>query len=259
LKYSSLIVSAVMISFIAAGGSGAAERGGGVPGPSKEKIEKLIRDYILHNPEIILKSIQDHQTKQLAAQAAQAKKRLRDRLRELTRSPGSPVGGNPKGDVTVVEFFDYRCGYCRKSFPAVVELEKTDPNVRIVFKEFPILGPASLLAARAALAARLQGKYFALHKKMMGGEVEISETGIMEAASKLGLDTDKLREDMNSPAISEEIQKNNRLASEIGITGTPAFIVGEELIPGAIDIDGLRQLVLEARKGIPALRLNEIQ
>jgi len=248
----------MMIS-MALAGSGFAERGPDISNPSKEIIEKLIRDYIFHNPEIILKSLRDHQIKQEAVRSAQAKKRLRARLQELTQSSGSPVGGNPKGDVTVVEFFDYRCGYCRKSFPAVVELEKSDPNVRIVFKEFPILGPASLLAARAALAARLQGKYFALHKKMMGGEVEISEAGIMGAASKLGLDTDKLRKDMNSPAITEEIQKNNRLASELGITGTPAFIVGNELIPGAIDIDGLRHLVLEARKGIPALRLGGIK
>ena len=200
---------------------------------------------------------QGGQKKQQETQAAQAKARLKEQLQELTQNPGSPFIGKPDGDVTVVEFFDYSCGYCRKAFPALIELQKTDPNVRIVFKEFPILGPSSLFAARAALAAHIQGKYFAFHKKLMEGEVEISETGIMDAASKLGLDTNKLREDIESLAITKEIQNNNQLAKEIGITGTPAFIVGDELVPGVISADGLRQLILIARKGIPALRLEK--
>ncbi len=255
MKFLSALAPLLLMGFLAAGCSESeAPKAAKV---SKEEVEKLVRDYILHNPEIILKSVRDHQAKQQAEKTARAKKQLDDKHEELTRSPGSPVGGNPEGDVTVVEFFDYRCGYCRKSFPALIELERTDPKVRIVFKEFPILGPQSLFAARAALAARAQGKYLALHKAMMGGRVPVSEAGIMAAAKSLGIDAEKLRKDMDDPAVAAEIRKNNQLAADLGIRGTPAFVVGKELIPGAADIARLRQLVRQARSGAPVIRLRE--
>jgi protein-disulfide isomerase len=255
LKFLSALAPLLLMGFLAAGCSESeAPKAAKLP---KEEVEKLLRDYILHNPEVILKSVRDHQAKQQANKTARAKKQLEDKQDELTRSPGSPVAGNPGGDVTVVEFFDYRCGYCRKSFPALLELERTDPKVRIVFKEFPILGPQSLFAARAALAARAQGKYFALHKAMMSGRVPISEKGIMAAVKSLGIDADKLKKDMDAPAVAAELRQNNQLAAALGVRGTPAFIVGKQLSPGAATIARLRQLVRQARSGAPVIRLRE--
>jgi protein-disulfide isomerase len=249
-----LLAAAIAVS-ITAIPAGAAERKTAAPGMGKEQIEKLIESYILRNPEIILKSVRDHEARQKTTRAKQARLNLKARREELTRSPTSPVGGNPEGDVTVVEFFDYQCSYCRRSFPALMEIEKTDPKVRIVFKEFPILGPASLLAARAALAAKAQGKYVEFHKALMGGRADVSEAGLISLAASLGMDTKKLRRDMDAFAIRNELNRNRALARALGITGTPAFIVGSEFVPGAVDVDGLRDLIQRARKGIPGLRL----
>ena len=252
---SMLLAAAVVAAVIttpagAASPAGAAESKKAVPGMDRERIEKLIERYILRHPEVILKSVRDHEARQKAARAARAKKNLKARREELARSPGSPVGGNPEGDVTVVEFFDYNCSYCRRSFPALVEIEKSDPKVRIVFKEFPILGPGSLLAARAALAAKSQGKYVEFHKALMGGRAKTSEAGLMSLATSLGMDAKKLRREMDAPAIGKELARNRALAQALGITGTPAFVVGSELVPGAVDARGLRELIRKTRKGM---------
>ena len=251
----SILLAAAIAAAIATTTTSAAEPNKAAPGLDKERIEKLIESYILRHPEVILKSVRDHQAREKAAQAAQAKANLKARHKELTRSPGSPVGGNPAGDVTVVEFFDYNCSYCRRAFPALVEIEKTDPKVRIVFKEFPILGPGSFFAARAALAAKAQGKYVEFHKALMSGQAETGEAGLMSLATSLGMDTKKLRQDMDAPAVREELEKNRKLARALGITGTPAFVIGDEFVPGAVNAQELRELIQRARKGRPGLRL----
>ncbi len=254
LLTAAVAAAAVTIALPATAGAAsparAAESKKAAPGMDRERIEKLIERYILRHPEVILKSVRDHEARQKAARAARAKENLKTRREELTRSPGSPVGGNPEGDVTVVEFFDYNCSYCRRSFPALVEIEKSDPKVRIVFKEFPILGPGSLLAARAALAAKSQGKYVEYHKALMGGRAKTSEAGLMSLAASLGMDAKKLRREMDAPAIMKELAHNRALARALGITGTPAFVVGSELVPGAVDARGLRELIRKARKGM---------
>ena len=251
----SILLAAAMSAAILITPAGAAELKKTAPDLDKERIEKLIESYILRHPEVILKSVKDHQARQKAAQAAQAKKNLKIFSKQLTRNPGSPVGGNPKGDVTVVEFFDYHCSYCRKSFPALMEIEKTDPKGRIVFKEFPILGPGSVFAARVALAAKAQGKYLEIHKAMMSGKAKTDEAGLMSLAKSLGMDLIKLRQDMNSPDIRKELINNQELGQVLGITGTPAFIIGDELITGGMNTQGLRELIQRARKGHPGLRL----
>lgn len=248
-------VAAAAVTTAVPAAAGAAEPKKAAPGMDRERIEKLIERYILRHPEVILKSVRDHEARQKAARAARAKANLKTRREELTRSPGSPVGGNPEGDVTVVEFFDYNCSYCRRSFPALVEIEKSDPKVRIVFKEFPILGPGSLLAARAALAAKAQGKYVEFHKALMGGRVKTSEAGLMSLAASLRIDAKKLRREMDAPAIGKELAHNRALARALGITGTPAFVVGSELVPGAVNARRLREMIQRTRKSLPGLKL----
>jgi protein-disulfide isomerase len=158
------------------------------------------------------------------------------------------VAGNPKGDVTVVEFFDYRCGYCKRVTPVLKELMAGDPNLRVVFKELPILSPESNLAAKAALAAEAQGKYLPFHEALMASDSSLSMPDILQLATALKLDTAKLQADMNKPEIQAAIQKNHALAQAVGITGTPAFIIGPELVPGAIELPALKELIAKARK-----------
>ena len=154
----------------------------------------------------------------------------------------SPVGGNPHGDITVVEFFDYNCGYCKKVSGGLKELAARDPNVRIVYKEFPILSQESTAAAKAALAARRHGKYEEFHYGLMAAE-KTDDAAIQTLATKLGLDYSSLNKDMADQKWDAQLARNHQLANALGINGTPAFIIGDSLIPGAVDAEKLISLV----------------
>ena len=211
----------------------------------KSEVEKTVREYLLNNPGVVLEAIDAFRAKQEAKDKDRSKAIIAAHRGKLENDPNSPVGGNPKGDVTMVEFFDYRCGYCKRVFPAVVELLNTDGNIRYVFKEFPILGDASVFAARAALAAwKLdKDKYFAFHTALMGAKGSLSEDNVMKIASDNGLPVADLRKAMEDPEIDEDLKKNSGLAQALGITGTPAFIIGDDLIPGAVSLETLKKLV----------------
>ncbi len=172
---------------------------------------------------------------------------IRDRHAEIYDDPSSPVGGNPRGDVTIVEFFDYRCPYCKQTQPMIETMLKEDSKLRIVYKEFPILGPESVYASRVALAARMQGKYVAFHQAMMNTKGKITEDVILKVAASVGTDIARARKDMDAPEIAAVIGKNLTLADALDVEGTPAFIVGDKVIPGALDLDELKRLVADAR------------
>ncbi|MBL27158.1 MAG: hypothetical protein CMM50_06365 [Rhodospirillaceae bacterium] len=211
---------------------------------SKDQIEEMIHLYILDHPEVILDSVRAYSEKQEAAAKGKVKERLvalRDQLHT------GPSAGNPDADVTMVEFFDYRCGYCKKSLPTVVEMLEKDPNLRIVFKDYPILSPESKAAAKAAIAADKQGKYFEMHNALMASRGSFTDEQIMEIAAEVGLDTDKLAADMNSPETEAILAENMALAGELGINGTPTFIVHDTLVPGAMDIETMKHVIEEAR------------
>jgi protein-disulfide isomerase len=157
------------------------------------------------------------------------------------------VIGNPNGDVTVVEFFDYRCPYCKSVAAAFVDLYEKDGKVRLVLKEFPILGPESEFAAKAALAAQKQGKYREFHLAMMSFKGKMTNDDVRQLAAKVGLDVAKLEQDMQDPAITETINRNYALAEALGIKGTPAFIIGNELVPGAITADEMQKRIAAVR------------
>ena len=158
-----------------------------------------------------------------------------------------PIKGNPNGDVTIVEFFDARCGFCKQLHPAMDALVRRDPNVRVVLKDLPVLGPNSVLAARALLAAHRQGRYLAFYDALLALRVEPTEPAIRQQAERVGLDWTRLRRDMDDPAIARRIETNLRLAQTLGIEGTPALVIGETLVPGAVDLPALERLVAEAR------------
>jgi protein-disulfide isomerase len=213
-----------------------------------DPFEQRVREYLLQNPEVIMEALQILQERQRAAEAEGLKRTIAERSDEILNDPDAPVGGNPAGDVTLVEFFDYNCPYCRRVAPTVVELEETDPDLRLVYKEFPILGPGSQFAARAALASRKQGKYVAFHNAVMQASEQVTEESVMEIARTVGLDPEQLKTDMQDPAIQEAIARNLRLANALGITGTPSFVIGQEIVPGAADLGTLQDLIARARR-----------
>jgi protein-disulfide isomerase len=216
----------------------------------REAIEKVIHDYLLEHPEVVIDALKAGQEKLKAKEAEEAKAEIAKRRDELLRDPASPVGGNPKGDVTIVEFFDYRCPYCKQMEPGLEALLKEDPKLRIVYKEFPILGPESLVASRAALAALKQGneKYLRFHATMMNAKGQINEDVILKLAGDSGLDVARIKTDMSAPEIETLIKRNYELADSLDIKGTPAFVIGDSLTPGAVDIATLRRLVAAARR-----------
>ena len=224
---------------------------GVVPGvssrPSDDGLEQRIRDYILANPRVIVEAVQRMETDQRVAQTGELGQLIRANSAEIFNDPATPVGGNPQGDVSLVEFFDYNCPYCRRVAPTLVEIEGGDPNLRIVYKEWPILGPNSEFAARAALAAHQQGKYVAFHKGLMFGSGLVDEARVMTVATEVGLDLDRLRQDMEAQEIDESIARNRALARVLRIGGTPAFVIGDRLLPGAADAKVIRTLIEQAR------------
>jgi protein-disulfide isomerase len=213
------------------------------------KIEQIIHDYLLAHPEVIIEAVSKYQAQQEQAAAAAQARALVDRREELIHAPDAPVLGNPSGDVTIVEFFDYQCPYCKSTARSVLETVSADGNVRLVFKEFPILGPASDYAAKAALAAQKQGKYRELHMALMAFKGKLTEEDVMRLATDLGLDVIRLADDMDAPEIAASLARNHELAGALGVRGTPAFVIGDQLVPGAITVDEMRQRIAAARQG----------
>jgi protein-disulfide isomerase len=213
-----------------------------------DPFEQRVREYLLQNPEVIMEALQILQERQRAAEAEGVKRTIAERSDEILNDPAAPVGGNPDGDVTLVEFFDYNCHYCRRVAPTVVELEQADRDLRLVYKEFPILGPGSQFAARAALASQQQGKHAAFHNALMQANQQVTEETVMDIARAIGLDTKRLEQDMQAPAIQDAIARNLQLANTLGITGTPSFIIGERMVPGAVDLRTLQGLIAEVRQ-----------
>lgn len=225
--------------------AGAAE----IPAAQREAIEGIIHDYLMKNPDVLIEAIRNAEDKLNHEADAKATKVLSDRASEIFDDPATPVGGNPKGDVNIVEFFDYRCPYCKQVLPTLQTVLKEDHQLRFVYKEFPVLGPASVVAAHAALAAQRQGKYEAFHTAMMATKGQITEDTVYKVAGSVGLDVDRLKQDMAAPEIDRELKANMALAEELNIRGTPGFIVGTKIVPGALDLDALKNMIAEARKG----------
>ena len=216
----------------------------------KTAIEHVVHDYLLSHPELMIDVLQAAKEQQQRQTEQHAQQVLKARRSEILDDPTSPVGGNVHGDVTVVEFFDYRCPYCKRVQPSIEVMLKEDAGLRIVYKEFPILGLPSVFATRVALAAQKQGKYDAFHRAMMAtpGEAEIDEQVIIEVARSVGLDIDRMKADIRAPEIDAVLRHNFELARALAIDGTPGIIIGDEIMYGAADIETLKRAVATARK-----------
>jgi protein-disulfide isomerase len=218
--------------------------------PDRQAIEQIIHDYLMAHPEVVIESLRAGDARAKEQAAAETRAQIAQHHDELVHDANSPVGGNPAGDVTIVEFFDYRCPYCKQVEPVLDALVKEDRRIRVVYKEFPILGPDSVIASRVSLAALKQSpqKYARLHAALMSAKGELGQDVVLKAAEAAGLDVARIKTDMNGPEVEALIKRNYDLAEALNIRGTPAFIVGNELRPGAIDLPIFKKMVADARK-----------
>ncbi len=213
-----------------------------------EQIKKMIQEYLFRNPKDLREAIIALQAYELKQQQKSARMALVAQQKNLYGSSVSFVAGNPNGDVTLIEFFDYNCTYCRRSMKDLMTLIDTDPKLKVIFKEFPILGEGSVYAARAAVASMKQEKYIEFHMALMQVRGSTGKGNVLEIAEEVGLDVEKLEKDMKAPYITKEIDEVLRTASAIGINGTPAYVIGDSVIGGAVGLAELRRQIAEVRK-----------
>lgn len=215
---------------------------------TEDRVRELVLETIRENPEIVMEAVAILESRQ-ADVLAEAQAQVLDTERDLLeRDPNAPVLGNPDGDVTIVEFFDYNCPYCRGVKPEIEALLAADPNVRLVYREWPILGDGSVFAARAALAAREQGLYEEFHRALMDLNGRAEETSVIRVAESVGLDIAQLRRDMTAPQVDTHLATSMRLTQALGFNGTPSFVIGDALVPGLVDVKQLQTLVAESRE-----------
>jgi protein-disulfide isomerase len=219
-------------------------------GLDEKRIIDIVHDYLTKNPEILVEMTTELDKRQQAEQAAAQEKVISDNAEAIFRSPLAYTAGNPDGDVTVVEFFDYNCGFCKRALPDVVKLVDNDDKVRFVFKELPIFGEESEGAAKAALAAGKQGKYFEMHQKLFSDPGKADKDKALKIAQEIGLDVPQLEKDMESPEVQKALDEAKDLAQKLGLQGTPLYLIGDRTIPGAPDdlYDQLVAKVAEVRE-----------
>lgn len=218
----------------------------------RTQVEGVIRDYLLKNPELLQEVMMELEKKQTAAEAERHKSAVATHSKALYSSPYQVTIGNPQGNVTFVEFFDYNCGYCKRAMGDMMELMK-DPNLKVVLKEFPVLGPGSVEAAKVAVAVRMQDKtgkkYLDFHQKLLGGRGQADKARAMAAAKEAGLDMARLEKDLASPEVNASLQESFKLAEALGLNGTPSYVIGDQVVIGAVGLPALKEKVNTARCG----------
>jgi protein-disulfide isomerase len=220
--------------------------------PQRDEIRNVMREYLLSHPELLEEAMGELQKRQQKAEDERHIAAVNANSATIFSSPRNVVVGNSKGDVNFVEFFDYNCGYCKKAMTDMVDLMKEDPKLRVVLKEFPILSPQSVEAARVAVAVRMQdsgAKYLKFHLNLLGGRGEANQARALEAAKEAGFDVARIQKDMNSAEVQDTLNENMKLAQDMGLNGTPSYVIGQDVVIGAVGIEGLREKIAMARCG----------
>jgi protein-disulfide isomerase len=217
------------------------------------EIEKVVHDYLVAHPEVLQEAMAELEKRQSAAEEEKHKAAVKAHAKALFSSPDQVTLGNPAGNVTFVEFFDYNCGYCKRAMSDMLTLLKSDSKLKVVLKEFPVLGPGSVEAARVAVAVRMQDKsgkkYLEFHQKLLGGRNHADLARALAVAKEVGLDMDRLQKDMKSPEVEKTLQLDFKLAEALGLNGTPSYVIGENVVVGAIGLQGLQEKINTARCG----------
>ncbi len=213
-------------------------------------IEQMIRDYLLKNPEVLRDAIAELEKRMKSADEKRRGEALKESRALLNDSPRGVVIGNPKGDVVLVEFFDYNCGYCKRAFPDKMNLIKADPKLKVVLKEFPVLGQSSVDAARVAIAVRMQdpGKYLEFHQKLLLSRGEVTRDRALAVAKESGLDMARIERDLKSPEINATLEESAELSEKLAISGTPTYVIANEVVPGAVGFATLKAKIDAVRK-----------
>ena len=217
------------------------------------EIQKIMKDYLLTHPEILEEVSAELTKRQAAAEAEKHAAAVTANANTIFNSPRGVTIGNKDGDVTFVEFFDYNCGYCKKAMTDMIEIMKDDPKLKVVLKEFPVLGPGSVEAAQVAVAVRMQDptgkKYLAFHQNLLGGRGQADKARSLAAAKEAGLDMARLEKDFSSPEVRATIEENFKLAESMGMNGTPSYVIGKQVVIGAVGIAALKEKISNARCG----------
>jgi protein-disulfide isomerase len=221
--------------------------------PQKSEIEHIVRDYLVSHPEVLQEAIAELEKRQAAADLEKTKAAVASNAETLFNSSRQVVLGNPNGDVTMVEFFDYNCGYCKRAMADMLDLLKNDPKLKIILKEFPVLGPGSVEAAKVAAAVRMQDKtgkkYLDFHQKLLGGRGQADKTRALAVAKEVGFDMKRIEADMEGDEAKASLEESLKLGETLGLNGTPSYIVGSDVVVGAVGLEALRGKVATARCG----------
>src|SRR5882724_7794711 len=216
-------------------------------------IETIVRNYLLAHPEVVEEAMAELTRRQTAAEAEKHEAGVAANADKIFNSPRGVVLGNKDGDVTFVEFFDYNCGYCKRAMADMLDLMKSDPKLKVVLKEFPVLSEGSVDAAKVAVAVRMQDpsgkKYLDFHQKLLGGRGPADKARALAAAKDAGLDTARIEKDIASPEIKATIEENFKLAEDMGMNGTPSYVIGKQVVIGAVGLEGLKEKIGIARCG----------
>jgi protein-disulfide isomerase len=222
-------------------------------GEQRSEIERIIKDYLMSHPELLQEVMNELEKRQAQAEAEKHRAAVADNSAAIFSSPRQVTLGNPQGDVTVVEFFDYNCSYCKRAMNDMLELIKADGKLRFVLKEFPVLGDGSVQAAQVAAAVRMQDKtgkkYLEFHQKLLGGRGQADKARALAAAKEVGLDVAKIEKDMASDEVKATIEESFKLAEALGLNGTPSYVVGKDVVIGAVGLNTLKEKVNAARCG----------
>jgi protein-disulfide isomerase len=244
------LTAAAAAAFIAFGAATPA-RAQSFSDAQRGEIERIIKDYLMKHPEVLQEAINELEKKQVAADAEKNKTAVKDNAQLIFSSPRQVTIGNPQGDVTMVEFFDYNCGYCKRAMADMFDLMKDDPKLKVVLKEFPVLGPGSVEAAQVATAVRMQDrtgkKYLEFHQKLLGGRGQADKARALAAAKEAGLDMTRLEKDMASPEVKASLTESMELAEKLGLNGTPSYVIGPNVVIGAVGLAALKEKVEAAR------------
>jgi protein-disulfide isomerase len=216
-------------------------------------IERIVHDYLVTHPEVLQEAMTELEKRQTAAETEKHKAAVKAHAKALFSSPDQVTLGNPNGNVTFVEFFDYNCGYCKRAMSDMLTLLKTDSKLKVVLKEFPVLGPGSVEAARVAVAVRMQDttgkKYLEFHQKLLGGRGHADRARALAVAKEVGMDMARIEKDMKSPEVEKSLRQDFKLAEALGLNGTPSYVIGDNVIVGAIGLQGLQEKINSARCG----------
>ena len=218
----------------------------------RQEIENIIKDYLLAHPEVMQDVMAEIEKRQQTAEVEKHREAVVENNATLFSSPHQVVLGNPHGNVTMVEFFDYNCAFCKRALSDMLDLLKTDSNLKFVLKEFPVLGEGSVEAAHVAVAARMQDttgkKYIEFHQKLLGGRGPADKAHALAVAKEVGFDMARIEKDMSSDEVKKTIDENMKLADALGVNGTPSYVVGDEVVVGAVGLDALKEKIAAERK-----------